>query len=253
VDRLAALIVSHGDADHLGGAPTVLRQLDPELVLEPGQPLGSRLYLEYLAALDGGGVPWRVARAGDTLVVDSVVVAVLHPTAPWLERRVEPNENSIVLRVSHGCFDALLVGDIGRPAEHALLEWVGPAEVLKVGHHGSAGGTTPEWLDAVAPAVAVISVGRNAYGHPAAPVLRRLARRGIAVWRTDRQGTVTIRSDGRYFTIGQGERTSAWEGLRCRMAQLLRSSGSSSSRSGCTRRPPVSLPSCSTISRWPPR
>ncbi len=249
VQRLAVLVVSHGDADHLGGAPAVLRQLDPELVLEPGQPLGTRLYLEYLAALDAGGVPWRAARAGDTLVIDSVVVAVLHPTARWLERRVEPNENSVVLRVSYGCFDAVLTGDIGEPAERVLLQSVGQSEVLKVGHHGSAGSTTPEWLDAVAPAAAVISVGRNAYGHPAATVLRRLAGRGTAVWRTDRGGAVTIETDGRYLTIIQGQATTLWEGIRCRIRQLSRLSGSFSSRSGCTRRPPVSLPSCSTTSR----
>ncbi len=247
-ERLAAVVLSHGDADHLGGIPAVLAGVRVGRVLEPGQPLGTGLYLEYLAAVSDGGTPWQPARAGDTLVLDSVVIAVLHPSARWLERQVVPNENSVVLKLSYGCFEAVLSGDIGRPAEAELLGTVGAADLLKVGHHGSAGSTTPEWLVAVNPKAAVISVGPNGYGHPAPAVMDRLARRGVPVWRTDRGGTVTVRTNGRYFTVGQGERTSVWEGLRCRMDHWLRSSASSSSRSGCTPRLPVSLPSCSTTS-----
>ncbi len=253
VRRLAALIVSHGDADHLGGVPSVLRRIDAGLVLEPGQPLASGLYLEFLAVLDGGGIEWRAARAGDTLIVDSVVVAVIHPSAQWMRSQVVPNENSVVLKLSYGCFEAVLAGDAGHAVEERLLASVGQADLLKVGHHGSAGSTGAEWLAAVQPAVAVISVGASSYGHPAPVVLERLRQGGTRVWRTDRGGAVTIRSDGRYLEVIQGGPTTAWEAVRCRIRHWLRSSGSSSSRSACTPRPPVSLPSCSTTSRSPQR
>ncbi|UCF39972.1 MAG: DNA internalization-related competence protein ComEC/Rec2 [Gemmatimonadota bacterium] len=253
VRHLAALVVSHGDADHVGGVPAVLEEFDPRLVLDPGQPLGSPIYLEYLGAVDRQGLRWRAARAGDTLVLDSVVVAVLHPSPRWLVGRTEPNENSIVLHLRYGCFDALFTGDIGAPAESLLAPRIPTADLLKVGHHGSAGGTGAAWLESVRPKAAVISVGRNRYGHPAPEVLERLRARRIRLWRTDRGGTVTIRSNGRYFSVAQGRLPLGWGVLRCLMAPLLRSNGSSSSRSGCIPRRPESLPSCSTTSPSLPR
>jgi competence protein ComEC len=249
VGELAVLVVSHGDADHLGGVPAVLQEFDARLVLDPGQALGTSLYLEYLGLVDRHGTPWRAARAGDTLVLDSAVVAVLHPSQRWITQRIEPNENSVVVHLRYGCFDALFTGDIGAPAESLLAPHLPDIDLLKVGHHGSAGGTTARWLDSARPEAAVISVGRNRYGHPAPVVLERLGARQIPVWRTDRGGTVTIRSDGRYFSIDQGQPSSGWGILRCRIRNWLRSSASFSSRSDCTPRPRVSLPSCSTTSR----
>jgi competence protein ComEC len=74
-------------------------------------------------------------------------------------------------------------------------------DLLKVGHHGSRGSTGDEWLDALAPAAAVISLGRNDYGHPAPETLARLAAHGVAVHRTDREGTITVLTDGRRMTV----------------------------------------------------
>ncbi len=247
--RLALGAVTHGDADHVGGVPAVLRAFETALVVEPGQPLASQLYRDYLAGVDAEGIPWLPARAGDTIVVDSLVLAVLHPTAEWIERQLVPNENSLVIHLRYGCFDALLAGDVGRSVERALLETVTGADLLKVGHHGSAGGTTDEWLRAVGARVAVISVGRNRYGHPAPDVVDRLRARGVDIWRTDRDGTVTIETDGSYFSIlHTGLRTLGGR-LGCRIRQSLRSNGSSSSRNDCSPRPRVTSPACSTTSR----
>lgn len=249
VTSLAALVVTHGDADHVGGAAYVAGEFAPALVLEPGQPLGSRPYIEFLGAVDSAGLRWRAARAGDTLRLDGVTIAVLHPSSAWVERQFEPNENSVVLRVSYGCFDAMLMGDAGEPVEELLRETKVEADVLKIGHHGSSSATTDAWIDAVRPKVGVISVGRrNRYGHPAPEVLRRLADRHVRLWRTDRDGPVTIESDGRYLTLAQGRLNTVGEAVRCRILRLLRSSDSSSSKRSCTRRPPVSLPACSTTS-----
>ncbi len=253
VRELDVVVVSHGDADHLGGIPSVLEHVDAELVLEPGQALGTALYLEYLALVDARGLAWRAARAGDSITLGDLSIAVLHPAADWLKDEFEPNENSVVLHVRYGCFDALLVGDAGLPVEQELLSSAPEVEVLKVGHHGSASGTTGAWLDALRPRVAVISVGRNRYGHPAPDVLARLAARDVQVWRTDRGGVVTIRTDGRYFWVEQGRPATLAGSLQCQIRQLLRSSGSSSSRSGCTPKPPVTSRICSTTSRLPPR
>lgn len=253
VTELSGVVVSHGDADHLGGIPAVIRALTPRLVMDPGQPLGTGLYLDYLEAVDGTGAAWKPARAGDAFSLDSVTFEVMHPSSRWLESQLLPNENSIVLRIAYGCFTALLTGDIGFPAESVLVGEVGEVDLLKVGHHGSAGSTGDAWLDAVQPRAAVISVGRNTYGHPAPAVLERLESRNVRVFRTDIGGTVTVRTDGDYFQIVQGKPRTLGEALRCLIQPLLRSSGSSWTRKNCIRTPAVTLPSCSTISRSPQR
>jgi competence protein ComEC len=248
---LDLVIATHGDADHLGGIPAIVGALDPDVVLDPGQPLGTPLYLDYLRVVEGVGSDWHVARAGDTLRLDSVTLAVLHPAQPWVDAHLATNENSVVVRVTYGAFDAILTGDAGVPAESALVRVALPSEVLKVGHHGSAGATSEAWLDRLRARAAVISVGPNRYGHPSPDVLQRLERRGIEVFRTDRGGTVTIRSDGRYFEVVQGGSESFLEGVGCLAHRLLPSSVSSSSRNACTLPRRASFPTFSTTSPSP--
>jgi competence protein ComEC len=183
-------------------------------------------------------------------MLDGVRFAVLHPTDVSLAHELRPNENSVIVRVSYGAFDAVLTGDAGFPAESVAVSRVGRSEVLKVGHHGSAGATGNAWLDAVAPKVAVISVGaHNRYGHPAPATLRRLARRGISMWRTDDGGTVTIWSDGRYFQVSQGTLLSPVARLRCLVRSWSRSKASSSKKNACTPKPAASSPTSFTT--WP--
>ena len=250
VRELDAVIVSHGDADHLGGVPAVLRRTPTARVLEPGQPLTSALYAEFLATTHDIGTAWTPARAGDTLEVDGVTLAILHPSAGWIRRELRPNENSVVVRVSYRAFDAILTGDAGWPAESALVATTTQVEVLKVGHHGSAGSSTERWLDVVRPKAAVVSVGQNGYGHPAPVVLGRFDTRGIPLFRTDRGGTVTIRTDGGYFQVTQSTPpTTATARLRCLVRRLSRSRASSSSRNGCTPRQPGTSPTSFTT--WP--
>ena len=253
VRALDLVILSHGDADHLGGIPAVLGAVPVGRVMEPGQPLGTELYLEHLGAVAEAGAQWSAARAGDTLIVDGVTLVVLHPDASWLARELRPNENSVVVRVTFGRFDALLSGDIGWPAESLLIDDVQRVELLKVGHHGSAGSSYDAWLDAVRPKVAVISVGRNGYGHPAGAVLQRLRARGVTVYRTDRGGTVTIRSDGRYFEVTQGGPNPLLAEWSCQVRRWLQSRVSSSNRSDCTPKRRGSSPTSFTTWRSPPR
>jgi competence protein ComEC len=248
VRRLDVAVVSHGDADHLGGVPAVLERMRPSVVVEPGQPLGTSLYREYLGAVDAFAGDWRAGRAGDTLVVDSVSLAVLHPSARWMARQVSPNENSIILHLRYGAFDALFTGDAGWPAESLLVRILRRVDLLKVGHHGSAGSTSAAFLSAVRPTAAVISVGRNRFGHPTPAVLHRLADYGIRVYRTDRDGTVTIRTDGDYFEIERGHRFGLTERIRCVFLTLLPSSDSSWIRSACTPRRQASSQTFSTTS-----
>jgi len=197
VGRVAVVVATHGDADHLGGLPAVVEAFPPELVLEPGEPLGRPLYLEFLAGVEASGARWHGARAGDRVEVDSVVLEVLSPDSLWLRLPLDVNDHGVVLRVRYGAVRLLFQADAGLPVEGRLAGKVGRVDLLKVGHHGSRTATSDEWLDELAPREAVISVGRNNhYGHPAPEVLERLARHGITVFRTDRSGTITFSTDG---------------------------------------------------------
>ncbi len=195
--RLALVVATHGDADHLGGLPAVVEQLAPQLVLEPGEPLGRPLYLEFLAAVEESGARWHPARAGDRIEVDGVVLEVLSPDSVWMTLPLDVNEHGVVLRVTFGATRLLFQADAGLAVEGHLAGRVGRVELLKVGHHGSSTATSDAWLGELRPREAVISVGaHNHYGHPAPEVLDRLTRWGSEIFRTDQAGTITFATDG---------------------------------------------------------
>ena len=196
VRALAAILVSHAHADHMGGVPALLRRFGVGVVIEPGAPVSDPAYGALLAALDSAGIPWHPARAGERFVLDGVRFTVLHPTPGWSEWGEDVNEDSLVLLVEYGEFQALFTGDAGFPAEAALRGELGPVDLLKVGHHGSRGSTGDELLDSLRPLAAVISVGRNDYGHPSPETLARLRSRRVPVLRTDQEGTISVRTDG---------------------------------------------------------
>ncbi len=206
VGRLAVVVASHGDADHLGGLPAVLRAFRADLVLEPGQPRGSGLYRQWLAEVQRSGARWHRARAGETIALDGMTLRVLHPDSAWLARGFPANENSVVLQVEYGAFRALLPGDAGFPVEAERAGAVGAVTLLKVAHHGSRLANGPTWIARLAPRLCVVSVGPNRYGHPAPGVLNELARVGCTTYRTDVEGPVRIATDGRVALIATAAR-----------------------------------------------
>jgi competence protein ComEC len=199
--RLTVVVASHGDADHLGGLPAVLRAFPSELVLEPGEPLGSGLYRQWLTAVAGAGARWHRARAGETVALDGVVLRILHPDSAWFARGLPANESGVVLQVEFGRFRALFPGDAGIPMEAERLGAVGGVTLLKVSHHGSLSANGPTWIARLAPRVCVVSVGFNRFGHPASGVLHELARAGCTTYRTDEDGAVRIVTDGRVALV----------------------------------------------------
>ena len=201
VRRLAAVVVSHAHADHLGGLPSVLRRVPAAIVVEPGAPFTDGGYLAFLDLLARGAARWHPGRAGECFVLDGVRFSFVHPVRSWPGWGVDVNEDSLVLLVEFGGFEALFSGDAGFPAEAAMQDRLGRIDVLKVGHHGSRGSTGDRWLDRLAPRLAVISVGRNDYGHPAPETLARLERHEVSVYRTDRDGTISVSTDGRRLNV----------------------------------------------------
>jgi competence protein ComEC len=131
-------------------------------------------------------------------------VLVLHPPAPDWERQRVRNDDSVVLEVLYGDVALLLTGDIGSDVERSLAPRLVPAKtrILKVAHHGSRTSTSQELLDAWRPQIALISCGReNPFGHPAPEVVSRLEAAGARIYRTDRDGEITVDTDGQHVVV----------------------------------------------------
>jgi Predicted hydrolase (metallo-beta-lactamase superfamily) len=202
---VALFVLSHPHADHVGGAASVLAALHPCRFLDPGYVGSTPSYRAALEEARTDAIPWQRVHPGDSIVVDDVVVTALAPDSAWTAHLDDANLASTVLLARVGDVRILLTGDAEAPEEQWLLAHARAelrADVLKVGHHGSGTSTTPAFLDAVRPRVALVSVGaNNTYGHPDARVLSELANAGAAVLRTDLLGTVIVRTDGRTLEV----------------------------------------------------
>lgn len=163
-----------------------------------------------LAAATAAGVEIVHLRAGETWEAGGVTWRALHPSS--YQTASDPkagrsNEESLVLHARFGETSVLFAGDIHEASEREMLARGGlpRADVLKVAHHGSRTSTSEAFLEAIAPTVALVSAGwLNSYGHPHPMVVARLRARGIALFRTDRDGAITLRSDGRRWLYEGG-------------------------------------------------
>jgi competence protein ComEC len=200
VRALAAIVLTHPQRDHVGGAADVLRHERVGFVLDPGIRSQSVDEHSALAAARARHVRVVLARSGETFRLGRLVLRVL-----WPERDpqpgLDPNDSAIVMLASYGTTDVLFTADA---ESNVTLPLDLPAvEILKVAHHGSEDVGLAALLDVLRPSIAVISVGRdNDYGHPAPSTLATLeASPGLALYRTDEDGRVTVESDGRRIVI----------------------------------------------------
>lgn len=195
VTRLDYLILTHPDADHIGGAPVIITKFDIDKVFLSNYEKDNKTYLKLIQALDNKNISYSTPAVGSVYDLGNASFTILGPCASYSN----PNDSSIALLLQNGKNRFLFTGDAEENAEIDMTQ-TGidiSADVYQVGHHGSSSSSSKAFMEEVAPAYAVISCAEdNSYGHPHAETLNTLRSMGIQVFRTDEQGSVVAESDG---------------------------------------------------------
>lgn len=199
--NVSAMVITHSDNDHMGGAVGLNNFVSSDILFDNGLIEGAHekyFRMRGEALLKGA---YQTLKAGDRLVFPGgLKVDVLNPPERDLPYPNNQNNVSLILKLTFGEVRVLMVGDIGKDVERYLVESGADirADVLKVGHHGSGSSSTAKFLKAVGAKTAVISAGyKNRFRHPNKKALRRLKNAGMKIYRTDLDGEIVMRTDGK--------------------------------------------------------
>lgn len=217
--QLDIAVLTHPQQDHMAGFLPVLERYTVARMLRSDVRATSAEYAEFERKLRAAGTPVHYLTGGDVLAVGGVRCYTLWPSREQVARAApaslpEPtavlgtttdlNDFSVVMHLRYGTFDALLTGDADERSQSGVRTRVladSPLEVLKVPHHGARTALTRAFVEALRPAVAVISVGTNSYGHPSPESISLLESVQARIYRTDQAGDIEVVTDGRGWTL----------------------------------------------------
>lgn len=225
--QIEAVLLTHPDADHSGGMPEVFERYRVEWLATVPVGAETTAYQRLLEEIREQKINYQNLYVGDRVKLGKMEMEVMWPTREFVAENLEgewrgatggggetrilgaqsmkakTNEFSLGVVVSYGSFDLLTSGDGDGEIMSRQVEAGGvkPVEVIKVPHHGSRLAAVGEWFDKARPGLAVISVGRNNYGHPSEEVMELLKSRDVEVARTDVGGDVEVVSDGKKWWV----------------------------------------------------
>ena len=200
--KIEGVILTHPDSDHYAGLIEVVKRYKIDNYLVNGIKSSNQSYQVLENEVGGRGIPKLVAKKGTSLRVGKIHLDIIAPQE--VRSEADSNDNSLVIDLKYGDFEAILdvsllfTGDVEAAGESAMLNQNKDisAAILKVPHHGSRTSSTTDFLNKVQPKLAVISVGKNNYGHPNEEVLKILEEKNIKTLRTDEMGDIEVTSDG---------------------------------------------------------
>lgn len=198
ISRIDYIVATHPHEDHIGGLSYVINNFDIGEIYMPKVSYDSAVYTQLLETINSYGYTINTAKKGVCIAENDEYKAEI--LSPVRDEYDDMNHYSIIMKLSYKNTSYLFTGDAESINEKELSGDIA-ADVLKVGHHGSDTSSTEEFLDRVAPDIAVIHVGKdNSYNHPHDVVIKRLQKRNIKILRTDTDGTIKIKSDGTNIT-----------------------------------------------------
>ena len=198
IKKIDYFILTHFDEDHIGGAYKVLEELEIGIVYMPGNSNQTKTYENLMSTIKKNDINV------DTTIKATRDIKYSLGNAEWMILNINNgsdfNASSIVVEMNYGMTSYLFMGDAPTKIENKIE--YGKADVLKVAHHGSKSSTSHEFLNKIKPKYAIISVGAgNSYGLPDEEIIDRLTNNNTEVYRTDKQGTIWITSDGSIIHI----------------------------------------------------
>ena len=216
--KIEVVLLTHPQLDHFGGLSEVFKRFQVERFVATSLDSSSQAYQALISMVGGSGIQVLNPTTGMVIRSGLLYLDIVWPSdgfqtaAGGVSRsnilgvftsKKDANDFSVVANLRLGKFDALLTGDIGPKVVSEIIRTgkVRDVEYIKVPHHGSKNGLTKELLDAAVPEVAVISVGKNSFGHPHREILDLLKEYDIKVKRTDENGDVEVISDGKSWWI----------------------------------------------------
>jgi competence protein ComEC len=213
VKKIDKLILTHPHADHIGGVEgVVLKDYEVGAVYDDGMPSNSKIYTRYMKLLKQKNIAHQGLKAGDTLDFgNGVTFKVFAPSAELVEKgtnkgyKHDPNNESVVGRLTFGAFSMMFTGDAEADEEKGIVANYSSelkSNILKAGHHGSKTSSSAAFLRAVKPEAALISCGiGNDYGHPHKETMKKFQAMKLQIFETDKNGTITVTSDGQTYSI----------------------------------------------------
>jgi competence protein ComEC len=204
IDRIDIVVGSHAHADHIGGFTEILPEIPVDAVWYNGQTHTTQTFERFVDAVIESGAAYHEPSRGERVEFGELDIVVLHPTGSAADYDGHLHDHNIVLKARYGDVSFMLTGDAETEVEHEMIAAgldLG-ATVLKLGHHGSRTSTSPEFVAAVTPEVAVYQAGEdNRYGHPHPDPLEILTGKGIEVFGNDVQGTIVMATDGHQLDV----------------------------------------------------
>lgn len=205
IDHLDLVVATHSDLDHLGGLISVVEKFPVFQVLDSGQTDPDQVYQDFFITVGKRNIPLLLAEEGMRLQVEpDIDLEILNPRyTPYSGTRSDSNANAILFRLIYHNQSIFFAADMEEVNEQALLASGIDfrSSILKVAHHGSKFSSSMPFLERVHPEVAIVSVGKNLFGHPHQDTLARLTEAGAAVYRTDELGAVIVKLKEDQFQV----------------------------------------------------